>query len=252
MDLGLSNRVIMVTGGSGSIGRATALAFGSEGSRVAVTFKQNEASADQVVTEIKAVGGDAIAVPLDLSDSNSISAALKTVTQTWKSLDVLVNNAVAWPEQSWPPGFATISPQQWRETLRVNLEGVIELTQAALPSLLADGFGRVVSLSSGVVEYGMPGEEVYAAAKSGLIGFTRCLAREVGSQGVLANVVMPGLTLTDRSVQQVPENIRKVVAEQAPSGRLSTPQDVASTVLFLGSRANANITGEIVRVSGGN
>src|SRR5664279_1242472 len=253
MDLGLKDKVVIVTGGSGGIGSATAIAFGAEGARVAVTFRDNQDGAEATVAAVRAAGGDGVAIPLDLADPASIAAGLATLEAHWGALDVLVNNAVAWPAPAgFPPDFATVPSAQWRDTLRTNLEGSIELTQAALTPLRKSDAGRIVCVSSGAVEYGMPGDEVYAAAKSGLQGFMRCLAREMGPEGVLVNIVMPGLTETDRTLRYVPDGVRQMVAQQTPSQHLSTPKDVAAAVVFLGSAANGNITGEIVRVSGGN
>ncbi|MGH3793519.1 MAG: SDR family NAD(P)-dependent oxidoreductase [Pseudonocardiaceae bacterium] len=252
MDTSLKDRVILVTGGSTGIGRAVALAYGAEGARVALTYHTDEPRAEKTAAAIREAGGTALTVPADLSESASLGQALQRVHDTWGGLDVLINNAVQWPRPGWPPDFAAEDPGQWRQTLRVNLEGVIDLTQRALPLLRAGGWGRIVFLSSGATEYGMPGEEAYAAAKSAVHGFARCLARDVGPQGILVNTVMPGLTTTEHSLAAVPEPIRQAVAQQSPTQRLSTPADVAAAVLFLGSGANGNITGEILRVSGGN
>jgi 3-oxoacyl-[acyl-carrier protein] reductase len=253
VDLGLKDRVVLVTGGSSGIGRAAALAFAAEGARVAVTYRDNEEAAAKVVAEALEAGAtEARAHPLDLGDTDSIDSALAALVHAYGGLDVLVNNAVEWPAPAWPADFAGMDPVAWRRTLRVNLEGVVQLTQQAVPLLVAGIDPRIVYLSSGTVEYGMPGEEPYAAAKAALQGIARCLARELGPQGVLVNTVMPGLTLTERCLAGVPEPIRDTVAQQTPTQRLSTPEDVAAAVVFLGSAANRNTTGEILRVSGGN
>lgn len=251
MDTALTDRVVLVTGGSRGIGRAVALAYGAEGARVALSYHSDEAAADKTAAAIREAGGEALAVPLDLGDRTSAGLALDRVRDTWGGLDVLVHCAVAWPRSTWPPDFTAEDADRWSGTLRVNLEGVIGLTQRALPMLVAGEWGRIVLLSSAAAEYGMPGEEAYAAAKAGLHGFARCLARDYGPRGVLVNIVMPGLTTTEHTLGAVPAPIRQAVAQQAPTQRLSTPEDIAAAVLFLGSGANGNTTGEILRVTGG-
>lgn len=252
MQLGLQDRVVLLTGGSSGIGRAAAVAFGAEGARVAITYRRDEPAARKAAAAVEEAGGRPLVLPMDLADPESVRAAVDGVLDAWRSLDVLVNNAVEWPAPPvGPPDFATQPAAEWQRTLRVLLDGTMAVTQAALPALRQSGSGRIVLLSSGTVEFGMPGEEAYAAAKAGLHGFMRSLARGAGRDGVLVNVVMPGLTLTERCERFVPAAVRDGVAAQAPSGRLSTPQDVAAAIVFLASAANGNITGEVVRVSGG-
>ncbi|MBA3585630.1 MAG: SDR family oxidoreductase, partial [Gemmatimonadetes bacterium] len=120
-----------------------------------------------------------------------------------------------------------------------------------LPSMRERGWGRIVMLSSGSVEYGMPGGGAYGAAKAALHGLGRSLARELGPGGILVNVVMPGLVVTERNLKPIPEQVRDTVATESPSGRLSVPEDVAAAIVFLASKANGNTTGEILRVAGG-
>jgi 3-oxoacyl-[acyl-carrier protein] reductase len=252
MDLGLRDRVVLVTGGSSGIGQSTAVAFGREGARVALTYHTAQDAAEQTAAEVRKAGGEAIALRLDLADRESAARVLRGTRETWGGLDVLVSNAVDWAARgAWPPDFAAAAPDAWRRSLRVNLEGVFDLTQQTLPLMTASPQPRRVFVSSGTAEHGLPGEEAYAAAKSGLSGLTRCLAREYGPRGVLVNIVMPGLTLTERCRAEMPEDLRDTVARAAATGRLSVPDEVADVIVFLASRANGNITGEIVRVSGG-
>ena len=191
-------------------------------------------------------------LPMDLGDQDSIRTAVAKTVADWGNVDVLVNNAVEWGDPApWPPDFTQTAPDQWRRMLRTSLEGVFELVQAVIPEMRGKGLGRIIFLSSGSVEYGMPGEQAYVAAKAGLHGLARSLARELGPSGILVNVVMPGLTLTEKCLQTVPEPIRQAVTGQTPTGRLSSPEDVADAILFLGSAANGNITGDILHVTGG-
>jgi 3-oxoacyl-[acyl-carrier protein] reductase len=252
MDSGLQDRTVLVTGASSGIGRATAIAFGKEGARVAITYHRNEEGANETAASVREAGGEALILPMDLGDSDSIRTAVEKTVAQWGNVDVSVNNAVEWGDPApWPPDFCQIAPDQWRRMLRTSLEGVFDLVQAVIPEMRGKGLGRIVFLSSGTVEFGMPGEEAYAAAKAGLHGLARSLARELGSSGILVNVVMPGLTLTEKCLQTVPEMVRQAVTGQTPTGRLSSAEDVAKAIVFLSSAANGNITGEILHVSGG-
>ncbi len=254
MDLELQDRVVFITGASSGIGRAAAVAFGGEGSKVAITYRMNRAGAEEAADEVVAAGGEAMVVALELGESSSIRAAVDAVVERWGGIDVLVANAVEWggaPSPWSSPRFEELPQEQWGRMLRTSVDGVFHTIQAALPSMRERGRGRIVMLSSGNVEYGMPGGGAYGAAKASLHGLNRSLARELGSSGILVNVVMPGLTITERNLKSIPEQVRQTVAAESPSGRLSTPEDVASSIVFLASKANGNTTGEILRVAGG-
>jgi len=252
MDLGLRDRVVLITGGTSGIGRAAARAFGAEGARVAVTYRQHLEAAEKAAAEVTAAGGESLIAPLDLGDEASIRAAVSTVTDQWGGIDVLVSNAVEWDVPAWGAKlFEDAAAVEWQRMLRTSLEGAFHVVQAVLPAMRPRPDGRIILMSSGAVEYGMPGEAAYGAAKAGLHGLNRSLAREVGSSGILVNVVMPGLTTTERNLENVPEGVRTALAAQSASGRLSSPEDVAAVVVFLGSAANGNITGEVIRVTGG-
>jgi 3-oxoacyl-[acyl-carrier protein] reductase len=253
MDTGLDQRVVVVTGASRGIGRSIAAAFAREGARVAVTYRSDRERAEQVAAAILDTGGDAFPVFLDLASDDSIHAAVAAVTERWGRLDVLVNNAVQWARHriSQAPPFEQVPADEWREALRINLEGAYAAMQAALPPMRAQRWGRIVNMSAVIADDGMRGAAWYAAAKSALHGLTRTLARELGADGILVNAVMPGPTLTERAIESVPASVLDAYAQAAAVGRLLTPDEVASTVVFLGSAANAAVTGQIVRASGG-
>lgn len=149
------------------------------------------------------------------------------------------------------PSFEHIESGYWRPLLQANLDGHFAVMQAVLPSMRARSWGRIVNVSSTIASDGMAGVPHYAAAKAGLHGLTRSLAKEVGSAGILVNVVMPGLTLTERNLEQIHEATREQYAQAVPIGRLLTPEEVAQPIVFLGSAANSSITGAVVRASGG-
>jgi len=253
MDLGLEGRVVLVTGGSRGIGRAAALAFGRERARVALTFHSDRERADAVVGDLRAAGADALAVPMALDDDASIRAAVGAVLDRWAQVDVLVNNAVQWGTHGpWDaPPFEEVEPSSWRPLLEVNVEGHYRAIQCVVPSMRTRRWGRIVNVSSGIAVDGLAGAGPYAAAKAALHGLTRTLAKELGPDGILTNVVMPGLTLTERNRERIPAVMRDEVARSSPIRRLLAPEEVVPTIVFLASAANTAVIGEIVRASGG-
>jgi 3-oxoacyl-[acyl-carrier protein] reductase len=227
-----------VSGASSGIGAATARAYGGEGARVAVTYHRNRAGAEQTAANVREAGGEAMVVAMDLADAPSIHAATAQVARRWGGIDVLVGNAFDVDAESWQP------------MLRTNLEGVFHTVDAVRPLMDGQGWGRILFVSSNLVEVGF-GDAALAAAKAALYGLCRTLARQLGPAGVLVNVVMPGLTTTESALTRIPDQLRSQVAAMTPSQHLSTPDDVANALVFLGSPANGNITGQVLRITGG-
>lgn len=250
MEMQLGSRVVLVTGASSGIGRATAVAFGREGAKVALTYASNRSAAEDAATEVEAAGGEALVVSLDLGATSSVNQATQEVIDRWSAIDVLVANAVRWPRDAAGP-LAEADPAAWERAVRANLEGTAATVRAAWPALCASGQGRVVLISTGVTRQGMRGASAYAAAKAGLEGLAAALKWEGGDAGILVNVVAPGFTVTERNLARFSDDIRESVRERTPSGRLSVPDDIASAVVFLGSPINGNITGAYVAVAGG-
>jgi 3-oxoacyl-[acyl-carrier protein] reductase len=252
MDLGLADRVVLVTGASGAIGAATARAVAAEGGRVGLGYHSGREAAELLATELQAAGGEAIAVPLDLCEPDTAAAAVQTLAGAWGGVDALVASAVVWP--AWPPHgggpFAPTPAGVLRQQLAANVEGTASTVQAALPHMRARGWGRIVLISSALAEDGRPGMEAYAAAKAALHGLSRSLAWGLGPDGILINVVVPGLVPTPRNRQTMPPVLDQV-ARLTPTGRLATEDEVARVAVFLVSAANGCITGTTVRVSGG-
>ena len=253
MNLGLEGRVALITGSSRGIGRATALAFGREGARVVVTYRNDRERAEAVAAEIRDAGGEALVVRYDLASDDAIRAAVSETLARWDRIDILVNNAVAWgsrkPQDALP--FEQLPPDEWRPLLRANVEGAFRTIQLVAPAMRARGWGRIVNVSSGIAVDGVPGSGWYGAAKAALHGLTRTLAKELGPDGILVNVVMPGFTLTEGNIERFPAAIREHLAEGSPIRRLLPPEEVAPTIVFLCSTANTAVTGEIIRASGG-
>jgi 3-oxoacyl-[acyl-carrier protein] reductase len=253
MDLDLKGRIALVTGSSQGIGKAAAVLLGSEGARVGVTYHQHRDKATAVVEAIERAGSEALAVPLDLAEIDSVRAAVRAVLDRWGRIDILVNNAVQWPSRRpWEmPPFEDLPAAEWRPFLRAHTEGPYAAIQAVLPSMRALGWGRIVNVSSGVAVDGVPGTGPYAAAKAALHGLTRTLSKELGPAGILVNVVMPGVTLTERMVTALPATVRQQREQASPIRRLLPPEEVVPTIAFLCSGANTAVTGEVIRASGG-
>jgi NAD(P)-dependent dehydrogenase (short-subunit alcohol dehydrogenase family) len=248
MELGLRNRVVLVTGASSGIGRAIAVAFAREGARVAITYRSNKAAAEETVTHIHGAGGQGFAVPMDLTEPSGIENAVAQIVKHWGHIDVLIGNAVRWGMVFGQP-LQQIDAGELKAILSGNLEGTFHLLRAALPSMVERKWGRIVLISSGLSEHGMPpnGSPVYGSAKAGLHGLARNLAWELGPAGIFINVVAAGFTMTERNLERFPQEMRDRVAAQTPTRRLSVPEDVAPIVVFLASNTNSNISGEIVR-----
>lgn len=248
METGLTDRVVVVTGGSSGIGRATALAFGREGARVAITYRTNEQAAKDCAAEIEDAGAQAAAFPFDLAAPASADELIGGVSDRWGGIDVLVNCAGGRDRNaSWGTQFEDQAPAQWRAMLDTDLVAPYALLQAAVPAMRGHEWGRIVLVSSGAGEEGWEGAAAYATAKAGLVGLARSLAWELGRENILVNVVAAGLTLTERVRQAAPAEIREAIGGRVPSRRLSTPEDVAGLIVFLGSAANQNVSGELVR-----
>jgi 3-oxoacyl-[acyl-carrier protein] reductase len=249
MDLGLTDRRVLVTGATRGIGRATALAYAAEGARVAVTYHRSDTAAKELVAEL---GGDgrACAQWMDLADPASIKAAVGAVEDRWGGVDVVVANAQTWvweaPDEL--PAYENFPMDSWLARYRENVEGHLWTVRCAMGGMRERGWGRIVLLSSVTASRGNPGSEFYSAAKAALHGFARGLSWTRG--GILANVVAPGGTVTEQ-LDSVDPALVELAARQTPSGRLTTAAEVAGVIVFLGSAANGNVTGEVVHTAGG-
>ena len=252
MELGLREATVLVTGGSNGIGTAIARAFVEEGSRVATTYFSDADAGERVVEEALQRGGQAMAMPYDLADPGGADSIVDQVLARWGRLDVVIANAVRWP--ILPNGqqlLADADPPAWRHAVRVNLEGTTALLRRAALEMMTAGAGRIVVVTTEVAEVGMAGATAYSTAKAGLHGLVASLRWELGPRGILINMISPGFNLTPRNLANFPDEVREQVRRRTPTGRLSTPEDAAPTVVFLASQANRNITGEFISVSGG-
>ncbi|MET8142460.1 SDR family NAD(P)-dependent oxidoreductase [Sphaerisporangium sp. NPDC005288] len=252
MDLNLRGRSVLVTGASGGIGQAIARVYAAEGAKVALTYHTGAERAEKLAEELTRSGAaDVMTVRYSLEDPATVAAAVAAL-ERWDGPDVLVANAVRWgTRRALGQRLWEVPEHDWEPVIGHNVAPTLRTVQLAVRGMAARRFGRVVLISSHVALNGHPGQEFYGAAKAALHGFCRSLAWEAGGEGVLANVVCPGLTLTERARTGLPDHVREAEAARTPTGRLSSPEDVARTVAFLGSPANGNITGQLLTVAGG-
>lgn len=252
MNLGLEGRTVLVTGATGGIGRTIARTFADEGARVAVAYRTDAEAAEKLAAELGAADGRSFAVPYALDDPESPAQAVAAVEDRWGALDILVANAFRWGVRRAPgTRFEDVPESDWLPVVEDNLAPVIRTVQHAVAGMRARGWGRIALISSHNTLRGHRNVEFYCATKAGLHGLARSLMWDVGRDGVLVNVVSPGLTTTDRVLGGLPPALLEQETGVTPTGRLSSPEDIARTVVFLCSAANGNTTGEAVTVAGG-
>jgi 3-oxoacyl-[acyl-carrier protein] reductase len=242
-------RVVVVTGGGQGIGRAFCLAYAREGARVVVAdLAPNRA--DSVAAEIRAAGGQALGLTVDVTDQHSVVAMTRAAAAEFGGIDLLVNNAAIFTTLELAR-FEEISQENWDAVMSVNVWGVFCCCQAAAPYLRASSRGAVITISSGMIAHGRPGYAHYVTSKSALIGLTRTLATELGADDVTVNAIMPGATKTEVPRASLSDaQIDEVLQAQAIH-RWGTTDDIVGTALFLGSDEARFITGQSVIVDGG-
>jgi 3-oxoacyl-[acyl-carrier protein] reductase len=244
----LDGRIAVVTGGSRGIGRAIAVALGRAGAKVIVNYTANETAANEAAEAVGAAGGTAVTKRFDVADPAAVDAAFKEIIAAEGGLHILVNNA----------GVAVntlvlgAKDADWKRALDVNLSGTFHCCRAALRALMkAREAGRIINITSITAETGSAGQAPYVAAKAGIIGLTKTLAREYASRGVTVNAVSPGYIDTDMTAKELPEDRRAELLKSIPLGRVGKPEDVAAAVAYLAGPAAAYVTGQVLRVNGG-
>lgn len=238
--------VALVTGASRGIGRACALELARRGFHVVAAWVSSEEGAQATLAEIRAAGGQGEAVKLDVGDTRACAAEVERIVAAHGRLDVLVNNAAV----SLDALVVRLKDEDWDRQLAVNLTGPMALCRAAARPMMKQRAGSIVNLVSVVGESGNAGQSAYAAAKAGLIGFTKSLARELASRHVRVNAVSPGFIETDMTGRLSDEQRQKILS-QVPLARLGRPEEVARAVAFLATDDGAYVTGEVLRVNGG-
>jgi len=246
VDLGLQGKGAIVTGGSLGIGRAIALELAREGCDVAVNYRRHDAEANAVRAEIEALGRKGLAVQADVRNHADAEAMVRKVVQTFGRFDILVCNAgITWDGVIWK-----MSEEQWDKVIAVNLKGYFNYNQVAALHFKEHKQGKIVNVSSINGIRGKFAQANYAASKGGEIAMTKSLARELGRFNVNVNAIAPGMVLTDMMAGLAPEFKNKAMQETVV-GRFATPEDVAHLVAFLSSDRSRHITGEVIKIDGG-
>ncbi len=242
----LQGKVAIVTGASRGLGRAIAIKLASLGAKVVVNYRSNTSAAEEVLSLIREVGGEAIPVQADVSIFDDAQRLVKSTLEHFGRLDILVNNAGTTRDGL----LVRMSEEDWDIVIDTNLKGAFNCTKAAQRRMLKQRYGRIVNITSVAGLAGNAGQTNYVAAKAGLIGFTKALAKEVGSRNITVNAVAPGYIPTDLSASLPPDLIAKGL-DMTPLGHPGTPEDIANAVAFLVSDDASYITGQVLSVDGG-
>lgn len=241
----LKDKLALVTGASRGIGEATAVALGKAGA-IVVGTATSDAGADRITATLESAGITGQGIKLDVCDNDQVLAAIKYVNDKFGQIEILVNNAGITRDNL----MLRMKDEEWDAVIDTNLKGVYRMSKAVLRGMMKLRSGRIINIGSVVGSSGNPGQANYAAAKAGLLGFTKSLAREVGSRGITVNAVSPGFIETDMT-DELPESAREALLQQIALGKLGEVDDIAAAVCFLASEAAKYISGETLHVNGG-
>jgi len=241
----LTGKKAIITGAGQGIGRGIALKMAHEGADVVVA-EMNPDTGTQTAREISDLGGKALFVKVDVADRQNVQSLVEQVLNVWGRVDVLVNNAGF----DRPATLLNVKGEDWDAVLGVHLKGTLNCIQAVAPHMIENRYGKIINLSSVWGKIGAVSEISYTAAKAGLIGLTKSVARELGRHQINVNVVLPGLVLTP-TIAKMPEKYQNMIVEETPLRRIGQPEEVGSVVAFLASDEASFVTGAVVEVSGG-
>ncbi|EKF37455.1 3-oxoacyl-[acyl-carrier-protein] reductase [Bacillus xiamenensis] len=242
----LTNQTAVVTGASRGIGRSIAIDLAKNGANVVVNYSGNEAKANEVVDEIKALGQQAFAVKADVSNAEEVQSLMKQAIDTFGSIDILVNNAGITKDNL----LMRMKENEWDDVININLKGVFNCTKAVTRQMMKQRSGRIINVASVVGVCGNPGQANYVAAKAGVIGLTKTTAKELASRHITVNAVAPGFISTDMT-DKLDDNVQADMLKQIPLARFGAPEDISNVVVFLASEGAGYITGQTIQVDGG-
>ena len=242
----LEGKTALVTGASRGIGRAVAVALASAGAKVAVNYAGNDTAAEETKAAIEAAGGTAILVKADIADSEAVEKMVADTVAAFGQIDILVNNAGITRDGL----LMRMKNEDFDAVINTNLKGVYYTTKAVTKLMMKKRYGRIINMASVVGLTGNAGQANYSAAKAGVIGFSKTVAKELASRGITCNMVAPGLIATDMT-KDLPEKAKEAMMTSIPLGRAGQPEDVAQAVLFLASDNASYITGQVINVDGG-
>ncbi len=242
----LDNKIAVVTGASRGIGAAIAKGMADEGAFVVVNYNGSQEKAEEVVSEIKAGGGDAVAVKCDVSDAAAAEAFIKDIVKEYGGIDILVNNAGINRDGL----LMGMKEADFDDVLRTNLKGTYNCCRQVVRPMMKKRAGRIINMASVAGVIGNAGQVNYAASKAGVIGLTKSVAKEVASRGITCNAIAPGFIKTDMT-DALPDSVKEEAVGQIPLGRFGEPEDIAQMAVFLASDKAGYITGQIICVDGG-
>lgn len=244
--MNLEGKKALVTGASRGIGKAIAIRLASEGAIIGVNYNASEQEASDVVDEIRSLGSNAIKLKGNIADSKDAQNLIQLAEDEFGGLDILVNNAGITKDNL----LMRLSEEDWDQVIDTNLKGAFLCTKAALRSMVRQRYGKIINMSSVVAITGNAGQSNYTAAKAGLIGFTKTIAREVASRGITVNAIAPGFIET-QMVNAINLQMQEKILDRIPLGYFGTPEDVAGVVAFLVSEDARYITGQVIGIDGG-
>jgi len=241
----LNNKVAIITGASQGIGRTIALVFAKSGANV-ICIARSESKIKELCLKITDQGGQASPIACDVGDGDAFANAIKSVTNEYGKLDILINNAGITRDAL----LMRMNDTQWDEVLNTNLKGAFYGMKSAIRPMMKNKYGRIINITSIVGLTGNPGQANYAASKAGLIGMTQSIAKEVGTRGITVNCIAPGWIDTEMTVD-LPEDSKKDLLDRIPIGKIGKPEDIAHAAVFLASDEASYITGQTITVDGG-
>ena len=242
----LNGKVALITGGSRGIGKSVSIELAKAGAIVIINYANSESSAKEVLNIVEESGGTGEILQFNVSDTIVVEENIKYILEKYEKIDILVNNAGITRDSL----FMRMKEQQWDEVFEVNTKGVFNCTKNVVRSMVKNQYGKIINITSVVGEMGNPGQANYSSTKSAIMGFTKSLAKELGSKNINVNAISPGFIETDIT-DVLPDSVKEKYKEIIPLSRFGIPEDVAKAVLFLASDDSSYITGEILKINGG-